>query len=311
VNKLAQKVAVAFALLMLIATIALAQEEGTDHPLVKRYPGSGVFGGDNAITVAQFDEFTLVTGPIKDGKPTKTLHLEGKVFIAPYRNPDDRSVLEIYKNYQQELTKAGFQILFACNAAECGGDSQDGIVPRFYATQDVGWSNRYLAAKLSRAEGDVYVSLLVHAQGRTGGGSDLAVIEVKPMENKDLVDAASLASSISTSGHASVYGIYFDTGKADVKPESDAALEEIAKLLQQDGKLKLYVVGHTDNQGTLESNMDLSMRRANAVSQVLTAKYGVAAARLKALGDGPSSPIASNDSEDGRAKNRRVELVKQ
>ena len=309
--KAAQKVAIFLALLAVSAALAVAQEENKDHPLVKRYPGSGVFGGDNAITVAQFDEYNLVTGPIKNGKPTKTVHLEGKVFIAPYSNPDDRSVLEIYKNYQQELSKAGFQTLFACNAAECGGDSEDGIVPKFYATQDVGWSNRYLAAKLARPEGDVYVSLLVHAQGRTGGGSDLAVIEVKPMENKDLVDAASLANSISTTGHASIYGIYFDTGKADVKPESDATLKEIAKLLQQDAKLKLYVVGHTDNQGTLEANMDLSMRRANAVSQVLAAKYGVATARLKALGDGPSSPVASNEAEDGRARNRRVELVKQ
>jgi hypothetical protein len=247
--KATQRVAIFVALLVVSAALAVAQDENKDHPLVKRYPGSGVFGGDNAITIAQFDEYNLVAGPIKDGRPTKTVHLEGKVFIAPYSNPEDRSVLEIYRNYQQELTKAGFQTLFACNASECGGDSEDGVVPKFYATQDVNWSNRYLAAKLSRPGGDVYVSLLVHAQGRTGGGTDLAVIEVKSMENKDLVDAASLANSISTTGHASIYGIYFDTGKADVKPESDASLKEIAKLLQQDGKLKLYVVGHTDKHG--------------------------------------------------------------
>lgn len=304
---------IAFAVAMAGATLAVAQDEqeGVDHPLIKRYPGSGVFGGPAAITVSQFDEFTLVTGPIKDGKPTKTLHVEGKVYSAPYSNPNDRSVLEIYKNYQQELARAGFQTLFACNGAECGGDSENGVVPQFYSVQDPNWSNRFLAAKLSRPEGDVYVSLLVHAQGRQGGGTDLVVVEVKPMENKDLVDASSLASSISASGHASVYGIYFDTGKADVKPESDATLKEISKLLQQDTKLKLYVVGHTDNQGTLEANMDLSMRRANAIAQALASKYGVPVARLRALGDGPSSPVASNDTEDGRAKNRRVELVKQ
>jgi outer membrane protein OmpA-like peptidoglycan-associated protein len=125
------------------------------------------------------------------------------------------------------------------------------------------------------------------------------------------VDAASLANDINRTGHASVYGIYFDTGKADVKPESDATLKEVAKLLQGDPMLKLYVVGHTDNVGTLASNMDLSRRRANAVTQLLTTKYGVAAARLSAQGDGPTAPVASNDSEDGRAKNRRVELVKQ
>jgi outer membrane protein OmpA-like peptidoglycan-associated protein len=73
----------------------------------------------------------------------------------------------------------------------------------------------------------------------------------------------------------------------------------------------LYVVGHTDNQSALDMNMDLSRRRADSVVTVLTSKYGVAAARLRALGDGPSAPLASNDTEEGRAKNRRVELVKQ
>ena len=292
------------------ATLALAQN--ADHPMIKRYPGSDVFGGDNAITVAQFDEFDLVAGPIKNGKPTKTLHLEGKVFFAPYSNPNDRSVLEIYRNYSQELQKAGFQTLFACNGAECGDDTEmETVKPRFYATQDAGWSNRYLAAKLSRPEGDVYVSLMVHAQGRVGGGSDLYVIEVKPMENKDLVDAASLATDISSTGHVAVYGIYFDTGKAELKPESDATLKEIAKLLQQDANLKLYVVGHTDNQGTLAMNMDLSKRRADSVVASLTSKYAVAAGRLQAYGSGPYSPVASNDAEEGRARNRRVELVKQ
>jgi outer membrane protein OmpA-like peptidoglycan-associated protein len=292
----------------------IAQEEGIekDHPLVKRYPGSGVAGGAAAIRVSQFDEFNLVTGPIgKDGEPTKTLHLEGKVFSAPYRNPDDRSVLEIYRNYQQELAKAGFQILFACNDGECGGDTPFGTNPRFYSTHDPNWSNRYLAARLSRPEGDVYVSLLVHAQGRQGGYSDLVVVEVKPMESKELVDATSLSSSLSSSGHVAVYGIYFDTGKADLKPESEATLKEIAKLLEQNPKLKLYVVGHTDNVGTLASNMDLSKRRADAVLKALTTQHGVAAGRLVALGDGPSAPVAANATEGGRAKNRRVELVQQ
>jgi len=118
---------------------------------------------------------------------TKSVHLEGKVFFAPYSNPNDRSALEIYRNYEQELKKVGFQTLFACNGAECGGDTErDTVKPQFYSTQDSGWSNRYLAARLSRPEGDVYVSLLGHAQGRVGGGTDLYVIEVKPMENKNL-----------------------------------------------------------------------------------------------------------------------------
>ena len=140
----------------------------------------------------------------------------------------------------------------------------------------------------------------------------LYVVEIKPMEGGLVtVDAAALASDITRSGHAAVYGIYFDTAKAEVKPESDAALKEIAKLLQQTPTLKLFVVGHTDGVGTLASNMDLSKRRADAVVAALTTKYGVGAARLVAQGCGPLAPVLSNASEDGRARNRRVELVAQ
>jgi OmpA-OmpF porin, OOP family len=303
-----KRLAVAVLILLVATTLGLAQKSPEEHPLVKKYPESVVLGGQTSTR--EFDAFELVVGPIaKGGKPSKTQHLEGKIFSADYRNPNNRSVLEIYRNYEQNLTKAGFQILFACDGVQCGAQTEWSSRPPF---RDPSYVRRYLAAKLSRPEGDVYVSLAVQAQDpRSAGDTILDVIEVKPMENKELVDAAALADSMSRTGHAAVYGIYFDTAKADIKPDSDAALKEIAKLLQQNVKLKLYVVGHTDNQGALESNMDLSMRRANAVIQSLTSKYGVAAVRLKALGDGPSAPVASNDSEDGRAKNRRVELVKQ
>jgi outer membrane protein OmpA-like peptidoglycan-associated protein len=175
------------------------------------------------------------------------------------------------------------------------------------------WGNddpHYLSAKLPRPEGDVYVSLLVSSYGNVY--ATLYVIEVKPMDSGMIkVDAAALATDINRTGHSAVYGIYFDTGKADIKPESDAALKEITKLLQQDPKLKLHVVGHTVNVGTLASNMDLSRRRADAVAKALTTKYQIAALRLTSEGVGPLAPVMSNDSEDGRAKNRRVELVKQ
>ena len=140
----------------------------------------------------------------------------------------------------------------------------------------------------------------------------LDVLEAKPLEGGMVtVSADALGRDIERTGHAAVYGIYFDTGKADVKPESDATLKEIAKLLRQDPTLKLYVVGHTDNQGALAANMELSRRRADAVVKLLVTRYSVSAARLSPQGDGPTAPVSSNDSETGRAKNRRVELVKQ
>ncbi len=118
-----------------------------------------------------------------------------------------------------------------------------------------------------------------------------------------------LAGDIGRTGHAAVYGIYFDTGRADIKPESEATLKEIAKLLQQEPTLRLYVVGHTDSTGDFAANMDLSKRRADAVVKALTGPRGVAEDRLQAFGSGPLAPVASNRTEEGRAKNRRVELV--
>ncbi len=107
------------------------------------------------------------------------------------------------------------------------------------------------------------------------------------------------------------YGIYFDTGKSTIKPESAQAIGEIAKLLKADPGLKIFVVGHTDNQGGVESNIKLSQDRGEAVLQALVRDHGIAANRLGSYGCGLFTPVASNDTEEGRAKNRRVELVKQ
>ena len=131
------------------------------------------------------------------------------------------------------------------------------------------------------------------------------------MVQEIIADAKSMAQDISTTGKVAVYGIYFDFNKADVKPESEPVLKEIANLLKQNPKLNLYIVGHTDNIGTLTANMDLSQRRAEAVLQVLVSKHGIDAKRLKSQGVGPLSPVVPNKTEEGRAKNRRVELVEQ
>ena len=302
-------------ILILAATTALAQgkdvEGSRDHPLVSRYPGSFI----DRYQSVEFDEVSLPLGQSNGGKPVKSQRLEGKITHISYATPAGRSILEVYRNYESALRKGGFQILFNCvNNDGCGSSGPAIWAPN--GNEDWDWSagQRYLSAKLARAAGDVYVSLHIGqwAGGQKGCGVYLYVIESKPMEGDlIIVDAAALGGDISSSGHVAVYGIYFDTGKADLKPESDPALTEIAKLLQQDSKLKLLVVGHTDNVGTLAANMDLSKRRAEAVVQVLTTKRGVAAARLIGLGAGPMAPVASNSTEDGRAKNRRVELVQQ
>lgn len=302
---------------LLASNIAFAQEdaEGSkDHPLISRYPGSVISYYD----VKEFDKYVLPLGKLdKDGKLTKSQKLEGKVTQITYSAPEGRSILEIYRNYELALKKAGFETLFSGTTEELGEGWHDAFAVAIsrateYLGAYLGGKFSYLAAKLTRPEGDVYVALCVALGWYSHAMVQLDVIEVKPMETGlVMVTADALAKDITKTGHVAIYGIYFDTGKADLKPESEPTLKEIAKLLQQTPKLSLYVVGHTDNVGILTANMELSQRRADAVVKELVTKYGIDAKRLYSAGVGPLSPVASNKAEEGRAKNRRVELVEQ
>ncbi len=295
-------------LLAASATMAGDIEGSKDHPIVTRYPGSTITEYDQK----DYDEYDLHVEKCVEDKNEWTCrnqHLEGRVTFIRYELPKGRSSLEVFRNYQKALQKAGFQEIFTCvDLAECGAEPSSAASRMHYFGS---WKNRYLAAKLSRPEGDVYVAANVVVDSNEGEAR-LVFVEVKPMESGMVkVNAAALGNDITQTGHTAVYGIYFDSGKADVKPDSEAALSEIARLLQQNSGLKLYVVGHTDNVGDLKSNLDLSRRRAEAVVQVLASKHGIAVSRLIGQGVGPLTPIASNESEAGRARNRRVELVKQ
>jgi outer membrane protein OmpA-like peptidoglycan-associated protein len=292
------------------AALVYAQDvpRSQDHPLAKRYPSSKI----TRYYTKEFEACDLPTGKAVGYKFEKSQHVEGKITTITYENPKGRSLLEVYRNYDDALKGAGIQPLFACTNAECG----DG-----YGPVDVECSpqwgtparTRHFTGKLARAEGDVYVSLHVHAPDTPEWVyTILTVVETKPMDTGLVkVDAGALMNDITRTGHASVYGVYFDTGKSDIKAESAAALAEIAKLLGRDATLKLHVVGHTDSTGALAANIDLSRRRAQAVVAALTTTHKIAADRLRADGVGPLAPVAANATEEGRAKNRRVELVAQ
>ena len=290
---------------------AAAQKDVKDHPLVSRFQGSEVL----EYKTSEFDEFPLALGPIEDQNVfAKVQRLEGKVTKFKYSTPASRSAVEIVRTYRDALERNGFQILFACDGKACISDK---FKYGYTNTASGIWCTnceepmRYLAAKLPRPSGDAYVSLVVE-KDKYEGGTWLSIIEVKPMQSGTVtVNAQALASDITTTGHAAVYGIYFDTGKAAIKPESKPVIEEIAKLLALQPTLKLHVVGHTDNVGVFASNVTLSKQRADAVVNALVTEHHIAAGRLLANGVGPLAPIASNAADDGRAKNRRVELVAQ
>jgi outer membrane protein OmpA-like peptidoglycan-associated protein len=288
-----------------------------DHPMVSRYDGAEIL----RYSQEAFTDYGLIVGPIKqrDGKaanPESVNTLEGKLTRILYRLPDGRSTLEVLRNYEAELKQAGFEVQYQCaGEAGCGGRYFAWTVVTTSPMVGVQQDQRYLAARLKRDTGDIHVSLyLNHNQsaGKAYAHAQLDVIEIAAMQTGMVsVDAEAMAKGLGAEGHIALYGIYFDTDKAEVKTESRPTLDEIAKLLKSQPNLKLLIVGHTDNQGALDYNLDLSRRRAAAVVKALTGQHGVAAARLQAHGVGYLAPVASNRDEAGRAKNRRVELVEQ
>jgi outer membrane protein OmpA-like peptidoglycan-associated protein len=127
---------------------------------------------------------------------------------------------------------------------------------------------------------------------------------------KQEVSAQDIKGSIASTGKIALYGILFDTGKSDIKPESSKAIKEIATFLQENPSIKIYIVGHTDNEGQLKTNIDLSNKRASAVVNELITTHKIDASRLEAGGVGPFAPVSTNDTEEGKKLNRRVEIVK-
>jgi len=276
-----------------------------DHPLIGRFDGAWISG----YNFEEFGEDKLITAKVaRQGNNFPTV--EGKLTRIFYQVPDTTSITQLYHNYKSSIENAGFETLFECKgASECGGQ----LIYQLKATQMLwGYGDwRFMSARLQRPEGEADVMLFCEQIGGSGkNGCQVTVIEQQAMENR-MIDAAEMEKEISASGHIALYGIYFDTGKTEIKPESKASIDEIAKLLKKNTGLKLLIVGHTDNQGSFDYNMDLSERRAAAVADELVNGHGIDASRLKHHGAGYLSPVASNRSEDGRAKNRRVELVEQ
>lgn len=302
-----------FTLAMAGAVSAADVKGSQDHPLVSRYEGARII----KYTREKFDEYTLLLGMAKARKPGEHQTVEGAVTAIRYEINKERTTLEVFRNYEQALTNAGFETLFACKNKECGGrDFGLVVIPYDGVMSDNYNDQRFLAAKLTRPEGTAFVSLYVVKAYNIGGPKkdnvyvQLDIIETTEMETgKVTVDAEAMGKGLDAEGHIAIYGIYFDSGSDKIKLESDAALGEIAKLMKSRSDLGLLVVGHTDNQGKLDYNMDLSRRRAASVVKALTEGHGIDAARLTPAGVGFLAPVASNRGDAGRGQNRRVELV--
>jgi OmpA-OmpF porin, OOP family len=230
-----------------------------------------------------------------------------------------RATLEVMRNYEQALASAGFTTIFTCARDECGGRAfNHAASPRHYymGFGEYHAEQRYLAATRAQPEGDVFVGLYV-VLNKAGGGPDrdrpmiqLDIVELAPMDNRMVViEASAMERDLTAGGRVAVYGIHFDFDAATMRGESRPQLEEIARLMTDNPELQVLIVGHTDSQGSDDYNLDLSHRRARSVAQALAGEFGIDAARLTPVGVGMAAPAATNRTEDGRALNRRVELV--
>jgi outer membrane protein OmpA-like peptidoglycan-associated protein len=272
-----------FSLLLIIAVISplhsQEDKEGCKDPvLFTRMPNFHIYNCQEL----QFDKFEF---PLNADKKQS---VEGHYLYVNYYlndNAQTPSGLQIVRNYTNAIKKIGGKLIY---------EFEDG-------------GAQYTTLQLVKDKKEIWAQII----GAGNGMYSVYVVEKEAMNQDVAADASSMAKSIEETGKVAVYGIYFDTGKSVLKAESRPALDEISKLLKADPKLKLYVVGHTDNTGVFESNLKLSTERALAVRNALINQYSFSADRLRSYGDGPTAPVATNDTEEGKALNRRVELVKQ
>jgi len=333
----------------LAADPAITAEMEKDQPGAHDFAPAGRYDGAHLLaqTVKAFDELTLPAGLVVTDATQTAPHFKslitarGKVTRTLYIAPAGRSTLEILVNHEDALKAAGYEIAFECAGDACGegfaklkynGDNPDSrvVVEKAGQTRDYLMRAmleyvkdvRYALMKKSAPGGDSYVGIYVaQMTGGSLGDSSTALtgsegilieaVESKAMEQKIVtIKADEIDAKMASEGRIALYGIFFDFDKAMVKPDSKPQIEEIAKLLKASPDLHVLIVGHTDNKGKLAYNQTLSQKRAKAVVDLLVKSYGIPAAQMTAVGIGPAAPLASNDSEEGQAKNRRVELVK-
>ena len=313
--------------LLTLPALAADLPGSQDPPLMKRYAGSEIIG----YRAPKFEEWVLPLGaPTTIDPPAyaKSQKVEGQVSRYTYIAPDGRTPAEVFRNYKLEFQRLNVTTLY-----EKGPETRGWFGPTLQrAADEDGLSQilayneaqeRVLAGKSKDAQPVFYfVFVTAYKDGviperlRDVVKKDrtlvhLVVIAPDKLEARmEFVNAAEMARSLADTGKIALYGIHFDTDKDTLRPDSKPTLDEIGRLMSTDPQMRLRIVGHTDNQGASDYNLDLSRRRAAAVLRALTEQYHIAAARLDSFGSGLYAPVASNATDDGRAKNRRVELVK-
>ncbi|MBW8726220.1 MAG: DUF4892 domain-containing protein [Inquilinus limosus] len=319
------------ALAFVLAAAVTAPAFAADIPGAKDYPGIKRYEGASIVEykTQKFTHYTLPLGPVDeadaDNKPVfaASKQASGALTRLSYTVPAGISSADVFENYQNELAAKGYTVLYKADGGAIGKRQDtifDGVGTQLFSYSPD--AAHFLTAELAKDGATVSIALYV-TEFEDGYTRDIevakgqAIVQLDVIESGTLQDkmvtvtAAEIEKGLSAQGHIALYGIYFDFAKADLKPESKPALEQIAQFLKDEPALKIHVVGHTDNVGGMDTNMALSRARAASVTAALVKQYGISASRLNPAGVGPLAPVAPNDSDDGRAKNRRVELIPQ
>ncbi|ANM29602.1 hypothetical protein ABI59_08450 [Acidobacteria bacterium Mor1] len=314
-------------LLLSLPCAAADMADSGDHARIPRVSGSEIIGFDQV----PYDAGAFLSAG--DDKKPAAVHAEGARTRILYLNKSGDTPLMVQKNYETALADLGdVEEVYVCRN-DCSGHilsttfwtretmlPTDGLKHPFYL---LGFAHTfktpsYRYARVTTDSARYHVGVFSSVIADNNSNKELAgrtvslieIVEIKDFKaTLEFIDAGQMRDAIGEKGHVALYGIQFDTDKADLRAESDATLAEIVKVLNADRSMRLYVVGHTDDVGALDYNQDLSLRRARSVVQALVSR-GVDGGRLHPLGVGPAAPVAGNESEDGRALNRRVELVR-
>src|SRR5215213_4561081 len=266
----------------LLAVPVFAQTPGVDEndckpsPLLTRMPGCGIY----ECVKKDFDAFDVV---INKAGEVKTL--EGEVDHSKLVCAANSSQLQLQRNAEAALKKAGYTVIFS-------GKHQNHDNPAVTAQKGAQWITMQTAAF---NEFPTY---------------ELTGVLVKEMAQEMTASAQAMSDTIAKTGKLDVYGITFATGQATITPGSDQVLGDVLAMLTANADWKLRIEGHTDNVGDKAANLKLSNARAAAVAAWLAGK-GIDAGRLSVAGLGDTQPVGPNTTDDGRARNRRVVLIKQ